>query len=96
MHIHDTLQLEHRGHRSATNFLAARDAVFTALSGYARITPAALHCSEFRDCDDRGGEAAASKTEFELAVGPAQPPPRSSRSSKRPRWHQVKQAVPDA
>jgi hypothetical protein len=62
--------LSHHGDRPATNFLAARNAAFTALLCYARITPAALHCNDFRDCNDRGGEAAASKTEFELDCRP--------------------------
>jgi hypothetical protein len=57
----------HRGYRSATNFLAARNAVLTALLCYARITPAALHCSDFRDCDDRGGEAAGRRPEFAVS-----------------------------
>jgi hypothetical protein len=82
-----------RGHRSATNFLAARNAVFTDSLCYAKITPAALHCGDLGLTTTRGGEAAAGKTEFELDLQPDVIARLTRRSSKCPCWRQVKQTV---
>jgi len=56
-----------RGHRPATNFLAAGNAVFTALWCYARITPAALHCGKIDERRGEGAEAAGGRPEFEVS-----------------------------
>jgi hypothetical protein len=47
--------------------LAARDAAFTALLCYAKITPAALQCSEIDYPRRDGDEAAGRKPEFRVS-----------------------------
>jgi hypothetical protein len=59
--------LSNRGYRSATSFLAARNAVFTALWCYARITPAALHCGKIDERRGEGAEAAGGRPEFRVS-----------------------------
>jgi hypothetical protein len=62
--------LSNRGCRPATNFSAARNAVFTALLCYARITPAALHCGKIAQRGGEGAEAAGGRPEFRSSDSP--------------------------
>jgi hypothetical protein len=88
--------LGNRGHRSATNFLAARNAAFTALWCYARITPAALHCGKIDERRGEGAEAAGGRPEFWVSdfAHPYRWLSVAVRGS--PGWHQLKQRMPDA
>jgi hypothetical protein len=80
----------------ASNFLAARDRLFTALLCYAKITPAALHCGEI-DCAGRDGdEAAGAKPEFRVSNFIHDAQGSAGRSWQRWGWHRLKQSVPDA
>jgi hypothetical protein len=81
---------------AASNFLAARDAVVTALLCYAKITPAALHCNEIGwPCRD-GDEAAGRKPEFRVSNFIRITERSAARSCGRSGWHRLEQSVPDA
>jgi hypothetical protein len=76
-------------------FLAAPQCRVHGSIVHAKITPAALHCSDFGLTTTGGGEAAAGKTEFELDLQPDVIARLTRRLSKCPCWRQVKQTVPE-